>query len=83
MQTLTLTLRPLSAFGTLPLGDTLFGQLCWLLRDGMGEGKLKELLDGYTTGKPFAVVSDALPPRLCATPECAAVFLPSSQRCRP
>lgn len=61
MQTLTLTLRPLSAFGTLPLGDTLFGQLCWLLRDGMGEGKLKELLDGYTTGKPFAVVSDALP----------------------
>ncbi|UOG93400.1 MAG: hypothetical protein L3K52_06605 [Candidatus Thiothrix sulfatifontis] len=61
MQTLTLTLRPLSAFGTLPMGDTLFGQLCWLLRDGMGESKLKELLDDYTTGKPFAVVSDALP----------------------
>jgi len=61
MQTLTLTLRPLSAFGTLPMGDTLFGQLCWLLRDGMGEDKLKALLDGYTTGKPFAVVSDALP----------------------
>jgi CRISPR-associated protein Csm4 len=61
MQTLTLTLRPLSAFGTLPLGDTLFGQLCWLLRDGMGEAELVKLLDGYTTGKPFAVVSDTLP----------------------
>lgn len=61
MQTLTLTLRPLSAFVPLPLGDTLFGQVCWLLRDGMGEGKLTELLNGYTTGKPFVVVSDALP----------------------
>ncbi len=61
MQTLTLTLRPLSAFGTLPLGDTLFGQLCWLLRDGMGEVELVKRLDGYTTGKPFAVFSDALP----------------------
>lgn len=61
MQTLTLTLRPLSAFGTLPLGDTLFGQLCWLLRDSLGETELTRLLEGYTAGKPFAVVSDALP----------------------
>lgn len=61
MQTLTLTLKPLSAFGTLPLGDTLFGQLCWLLREHEGEAKLTELLQDYTTGNPFAVVSDAFP----------------------
>ncbi len=61
MQTLTLTLRPLSAFGTPPMGDTLFGQLCWLLRDSKGEQELTRLLDGYTHGEPFAVVSDAFP----------------------
>lgn len=61
MQTLTLTLRPLSAFGTLPLGDTLFGQLCWLLRDSLGSPGLDKLLEGYSNNKPFAVISDALP----------------------
>ncbi len=61
MQTLTLTLRPLSAFGTPLLGDTLFGQLCWVLRDLLGEQGLRELLEGYTRGQPFAVVSDAFP----------------------
>lgn len=61
MQTLTLTLEPLSAFGTLPLGDTLFGQLCWLLREKEGEGKLTEWLKSYTADKPFAIVSDAFP----------------------
>lgn len=74
MQTLTLTLRPLSAFGTLPWGDTLFGQLCWLLRDGMGEAELARLLDGYTTGKPFAVVSDAMPSAYVPRPNVPLYF---------
>lgn len=55
------TLQPLSAFGARPLGDTLFGQLCWCLRHRHGEARLEELLDGYTEGRPFAVLSDALP----------------------
>jgi CRISPR-associated protein Csm4 len=56
-----LILQPLTAFGTRPLGDTLFGQLCWALRHRHGENRLNQLLDGYTEGKPFAVLSDALP----------------------
>ena len=54
-------IKPLSAFGTRPLGDTLFGQLCWALRNRHGEARLAELLTGYTEGRPYAVVSDALP----------------------
>lgn len=61
MLTYKATLTPLSAFGTPPKGDTLFGQLCWALRNRLGEDQLARLLDGYTAGRPFAVVSDALP----------------------
>ena len=61
MQTHRFTLRPLSAFGTPLAGDTLFGQLCWTLRHQLGNARLNELLHGYTSGQPFAVVSDALP----------------------
>jgi CRISPR-associated protein Csm4 len=52
---------PRSAFGTLLLGDTLFGQLCWAIRNRQGEARLDALLQGYTAGQPFLVVSDALP----------------------
>ena len=61
MQTYRLTLRPLSALGTPLAGDTLLGQLCWTLRHQLGNAALTALLQGYTQGKPFAVVSDALP----------------------
>lgn len=61
MLTCEAALTPLSAFGTPPKGDTLFGQLCWALRNRLGEARLTQLLDGYTAGRPFAVVSDALP----------------------
>lgn len=61
MQTLCYTLRPLSAFGTPLAGDTLFGQLCWTLRHQLGNARLHELLQAYTSGEPFLVVSDALP----------------------
>ncbi len=61
MLTFTARITPLSAFGTPPKGDTLFGQLCWALRNRLGEERLTYLLDGYTAGRPFAVVSDALP----------------------
>jgi CRISPR-associated protein Csm4 len=56
-----LTLQPLTAFGTPLAGDTLFGQLCWTLRHQHGNDRLNELLQGYTAGQPFAVISDAHP----------------------
>ncbi|MCF8169192.1 MAG: hypothetical protein K9K38_14680 [Rhodoferax sp.] len=61
MQTHRITLRPLSAFGTPLAGDTLFGQLCWTLRHQLGNVRLNELLHGYTSCQPFAVLSDAFP----------------------
>lgn len=61
MNTYRLTLQPLSAFGTPLAGDTLFGQLCWALRHQLGNAALTQLLDGYTAGRPFAVISDGLP----------------------
>ena len=50
-----------SAFATPPKGDTLFGQLCWLIAETDGAQRLEELLQGYTDGKPFAVIGDMLP----------------------
>lgn len=61
MRTVRARITPLSAFGTLPLGDTLFGQVCWAIRNRQGEARLDELLKGYTEGHPYLVVSDALP----------------------
>lgn len=61
MLTLKARITPLSAFGTQPMGDTFFGQLCWAVRNRHGEERLQALLEGYTQGRPFAVVSDAFP----------------------
>lgn len=61
MTALTFTLRPRTAFATPLLGDTLFGQLCWMLRHGWGEARLEQLLAGYTAEQPFLVVADAFP----------------------
>lgn len=61
MQSYRIQIRPLSAFGTSLLGDTLFGQLCWSIRNRQGEARLEGLLQDYTQGKPFLVVSNAFP----------------------
>ncbi|MGZ8094753.1 MAG: type III-A CRISPR-associated RAMP protein Csm4 [Methylosarcina sp.] len=61
MQTYCMTFTPLSAFATPLKGDTLFGQLCWAIRNRFGEKRLTELLQGYSEKRPFAVVSDAFP----------------------
>lgn len=55
----TVTLH--TAFGTPLAGDTLFGQLCWAAREQLGNDKLTELLDRYTSGAPWLVVSDGFP----------------------
>ena len=51
----------LTPFGTPLAGDTLFGQLCWALREAGGAAALAEKLDGYTAGRPWLVVSDGFP----------------------
>lgn len=61
MKTLRVTLRPLAHFGTPLVGDTLFGHLCWAVRERHGESHLEKALQGYTAGRPFLVVSDAFP----------------------
>jgi CRISPR-associated protein Csm4 len=61
MKIFKFTLRPLTPFGTPLAGDTMFGHLCWAVRERNGERGLAELLEGYATGHPFLVVSDALP----------------------
>lgn len=61
MDMITLRIRPLSPFGTPLIGDTLFGQLCWMIRHQSGVERLRTLLDGYLENRPFAVVSNAFP----------------------
>ena len=74
MIALTFTLRPRTAFATPLLGDTLFGQLCWTLRAGLGEARLAQLLEGYTAGRPFLVISDAFPAGYLPLPALPARF---------
>jgi CRISPR-associated protein Csm4 len=61
MKTLKFTLRPLSPFGTPLAGDTLFGHICWAIRERHGESHLARLLKDYTAGHPFLVMSDGFP----------------------
>lgn len=73
MKTYRITLNLRSAFATPLKGDTLFGQLCWAIRNRLGENNLSGLLNGYTNSQPFAVVSDAFPQGYVPLPK-----LPSS-----
>ena len=61
MTRLLFKIRPLTAFGSRLTGAMLFGQIAWRLREDFGEGKLRACLEGYCEGRPFAVVSDAMP----------------------
>jgi len=61
MEKATATIFLRSALGTPLMGDTLFGQLCWEISNQLGGQRLDELLQGYTRGEPFLVLSDALP----------------------
>lgn len=74
MQSFCVTLTPLSAFATSLKGDTLFGQLCWAIRNRLGEEALNECLEGYTNNQPFAVVSDAFPEGYLPLPKLPGCF---------
>ena len=68
------TLTPQSAMGTPLVGDTLFGQLCWAVRNRFGEARLTALLEGYTEQRPFMVVSDAFPQNFLPLPTLPSKF---------
>ena len=74
MQNIRVTLTPLSAFATSLKGDTLFGQLCWAIRNRLGEERLNQCLEGYTNNQPFAVVSDAFPEGYLPLPKLPSCF---------
>lgn len=74
MQSVCVTLQPLSAFATPLKGDTLFGQLCWAIRNRYGEQRLNDCLTGYTQKQPFAVVSDAFPAGYLPLPKLPGCF---------
>lgn len=68
------TLTPQSAMGTPLVGDTLFGQLCWAVRNRFGEARLTALLEDYTEQRPFMVVSDAFPQGFLPLPTLPSKF---------
>lgn len=74
MQSVCVTLQPLSAFATALKGDTLFGQLCWAIRHRYGEQRLTDCLNGYTENQPFAVLSDAFPEGYLPLPKLPSCF---------
>ncbi len=74
MTTLRATLELHTAFGTPLAGDTLFGQLCWSAREHLGNETLTRLLEGYTSGKPWLVVSDGFPSGYLPKPTVPAAF---------
>jgi CRISPR-associated protein Csm4 len=87
MRAYRISLRSLTAFGTALAGDTVFGQLCWTLHQLHGQARLAALLDGYTDGAPFLVVSDAFPAGLVPLPALPAQFwavdgVPTTTPCR-
>lgn len=64
-------------FGTPLAGDTLFGQICWVLREAAGEAELTRCLDGYTQGRPWLVVSDGFPSGYLPKPTLPPPTIPS------
>jgi CRISPR-associated protein Csm4 len=75
MTTFRATLKLHTAFGTPLAGDTLFGQMCWTAREHLGESELERLLEGYTSGKPWLVVSDGFPSGYLPKPTAPASLL--------
>ncbi len=61
MTPLRITLALRSPLGTPLAGDTLFGQLCHATCEASGSAELTRLLDGYTAGHPWLIVSDGFP----------------------
>ena len=72
------TLALATPLGTPLAGDTLFGQLCWALREAQGEAELIRRLEGYTRGLPWLVVSDGFPSGFLPKPTLPQHFEPQA-----
>lgn len=72
------TVELTTPLGTPLAGDTLFGQLCWALRESQGEAALTDKLIGYTSGRPWLVVSDGFPANHLPRPTIPQKFLVAS-----
>ncbi len=62
MRTYEITIKPISGFGTLIKGDTLFGHICWqaIYDSSLFDKSLGDLLSDYNKN-PFLVISSAFP----------------------
>ncbi|HBZ58906.1 MAG TPA: CRISPR-associated protein Csm4 [Sutterella sp.] len=78
MEQIRLTLAPKSTFATAVLGETLFGQFCWMLSASQGEEAIRALLKDYDQGNPFAVISDAFPAGFLPLPSMPSFFWKTS-----
>jgi len=72
------TIEPQGAFASTLRGDTLFGQICWMIRYTLGEDRLKMLLANYDH-KPFLIVSDAFAAGYLPKPKLPASLLGEDQ----
>jgi len=54
------TITPTSFFASKLQGDSIFGQMCWMIKFIYGNNKLEELLNDYKVN-PFMIVSDGMP----------------------
>ena len=70
-----ISIQPQSNFATTLKGDTLFGQLCWLIFHQYSESYLVNLLKDYTNNKPFMIVSDAFVGGYLSKPTIPSVYL--------
>ncbi len=61
MKTYRLTLAPRSSFVTPLQSDTLFGHLCWAMRNRDGPERLTGFLDDFRGNSPPLLIYDALP----------------------
>ena len=69
MLTYRATLRPRSATLSPWQADTLFGQLCWLIRYEEGEAVLDEFLTPFRQGQPPLLFSNGFPADLLPRPQ--------------
>lgn len=61
MKTYRVILEPRGIIHSLPTSDTIFGAICWGIRQLYGEGELKLLLEKFSVDKRKFVVSSAFP----------------------
>lgn len=54
-------LNPETPFREMPRSDTLFGAICWGLRESRGEAELEDYLAAFADGEPPFTISSAVP----------------------